>query len=426
MKKLFLLFLPLSLFSQSYDVLFLGNSYTAYNNLPNLVSQIANSLDDTLNPYSNTPGGWTLEQHAQAGSSSRQKITEQQWDFVVIQAQSNEPSFPPFQVQEQTYPYAETLVNAIEDNYLCSEPVFYMTWGRENGDNINGPQYPIISTYAGMQQRLRESYLEMGINNNATVSPVGMAWYQMREQYPNVNLYSGDESHPSLAGSYLAACVHYCTIFAKSCQSSDTYIPNGLDVTVASNIQTIASNTVLDSTQVWNMFYIQSLDTNKINQTSYEFDLQVSNYDSIYWDFGDNTSVSNSLNVEHEYIEEGSYNVTLTVSSNGCKILSQTIVISIPNGSTDTTGGNDTTSIFIYDKEDNLSLYPNPANQFIAFEGKLSKSKMKIINVFSEVVLEKHIQKGEQIDISNLSSGYYIIELGSTEIIKTFKLIKNE
>ena len=167
MKKIILLLLPLSIFAQSYDVLFLGNSYTFYNQMPNMVSEIATSMGDTVVAESNTPGGWKLEQHAQAGSSSLQKITEKQWDFVVIQGQSQEPSFPPYQVAEETYPDAEILVNAIEDNYECTEPIFYMTWGRKNGDNINGQQYPIISTYLGMQQRVRESYLEMGIDNEA-------------------------------------------------------------------------------------------------------------------------------------------------------------------------------------------------------------------------------------------------------------------
>ena len=96
-KIAFLFFFPISLFAQNYDVLFLGNSYTFYNNMPNLISQIALSLDDTLNPTSNTPGGWKLEDHAVQNSSSLQLLNQQKWDYVVMQAQSQEPSFSPSQ-----------------------------------------------------------------------------------------------------------------------------------------------------------------------------------------------------------------------------------------------------------------------------------------------------------------------------------------
>ena len=62
MKKIILLILPLSIFAQSYDVLFLGNSYTFYNQMPNMVSEIATSMGDTVVAESNTPWGWKLEQ----------------------------------------------------------------------------------------------------------------------------------------------------------------------------------------------------------------------------------------------------------------------------------------------------------------------------------------------------------------------------
>ena len=45
-------------------VLFLGNSYTTSNNLPNLVSQFAAANGDVVITDSNTPGGHTLYQHS--------------------------------------------------------------------------------------------------------------------------------------------------------------------------------------------------------------------------------------------------------------------------------------------------------------------------------------------------------------------------
>ena len=73
-----------------------------------------------------------------------QKIQQEQWDAVIIQAQSQEPSFPPLQVQEDTYPYAELLVDTVE---IIIRVGSYFLWREEkNGDNDNGQFYPIIST----------------------------------------------------------------------------------------------------------------------------------------------------------------------------------------------------------------------------------------------------------------------------------------
>lgn len=59
---LILLVSGLAVFGQSLTkkVLFLGNSYTAVNNLPQMMADVAVSAGDTLWFDSNTPGGYTL------------------------------------------------------------------------------------------------------------------------------------------------------------------------------------------------------------------------------------------------------------------------------------------------------------------------------------------------------------------------------
>ena len=63
-----------------------------------MISEIALSFGDTVNYDSNTPGGCTLQGHT-INSTSLSKISQQSWDFVVIQAQSQEPSFPLLKLQ---------------------------------------------------------------------------------------------------------------------------------------------------------------------------------------------------------------------------------------------------------------------------------------------------------------------------------------
>ena len=175
MKKLIIL-LAIFAFStanaQQKHALFLGNSYTGVNNLPLLIKSVAISFGDTLVTDQNIPGGHQLIQHS-TNTTSLAKINSRNWDFVILQEQSQKPSFSPAQVATDVYPYAYQLNNTIKSNNSCTETVFYMTWGRKNGDASNCASYPPICTYPGMQQRLRESYMEMANNNNATVSPVG-------------------------------------------------------------------------------------------------------------------------------------------------------------------------------------------------------------------------------------------------------------
>ena len=211
----YLLFLPFATFGQSYDVLFLGNSYTSFNNLPQLVSDIANSMGDTVNFDSNTPGGATFNAHS-TNATTLSKISQNEWDFVVLQAQSQEPSFSPGQVANDVYPYAQILIDSIAQNSSCTEPLFYMTWGRKYGDQQNCVAYPPICTYEGMQDRLRKSYLEMATTHNASASPVGIAWKNAMTLDSTIELYTTDNSHPSLLGSYLAACTFYSSIFKKN------------------------------------------------------------------------------------------------------------------------------------------------------------------------------------------------------------------
>lgn len=315
--KLTLLFLiPLSTLAQSKSVLFIGNSYTGVNNLPVMTKDLALSLNDTLIIDSNTPGGTTFNSHSN-NATSLSKIGQGTWDYVVLQAQSQEPSFPPTQVAAQTYPYAEILVDAILAANECTIPLFYMTWGRKNGDAGNCAGYPTICTYDGMQGRLRESYLEMALDNQAEVSPVGAAWKYVRDNHPTINLYSADESHPSVAGSYLAACVHYASIYKKS-PIGATYtssLANG-DATI---LQNAAKLIVIDSLEKWNFrTNIIESDFTSISTTGAEFQFTNTsqNATDYFWDFGDGMT-STLENPIHNYNQAGFFDVTL-ISSNSC------------------------------------------------------------------------------------------------------------
>ena len=328
MKKflLVLFFIPLFVYSQQKkEVLFIGNSYTYVNNLPDLVKQIALTFGDTLIHDSSTPGGANFSMHS-ANSQTISKINQQQWDYVVLQAQSQEPSLSPGYVNTNVYPAVQTLIDIIEQSSLCIEPMFFMTWGRKYGDAGNCVPWPPVCTYLGMQEQLRLRYLDFAFIHNASCAPVGMAWKQSIAQDSALNLFSPDNSHPSIYGSYLAACTFYTSIFKKSPIGS-SFWPNSIDSITAYNLQQIASNTVLDSLTVWNIFNADF--TFVQNNDSISFSNLSSNFDSIVWNFGDGNT-STSIHPNHIYSGSGNFTITLTAYTNSaCQIDTSTATISI-------------------------------------------------------------------------------------------------
>ncbi|MBI1194124.1 MAG: hypothetical protein GC205_13275 [Bacteroidetes bacterium] len=233
---------------QVKQVLFIGNSYTARNELPAMVADIANSFGHTLLWDANLIGGSSFANHA-SNATTLTKIAQGNWDVVVLQEQSQLPALDPVSVASSVYPYAQSLVEALRGANPCTSPVFYMTWGRENGDDENCGSYPPVCSYDGMQGRLRDSYLQMAQDNDAAVAPVGMAWKAVRDDHPGINLYNADESHPSFGGTYLAACVLYATIFQES--PAGAFIPAGVSPATANDLQQKAALTVFDSLMVW-------------------------------------------------------------------------------------------------------------------------------------------------------------------------------
>ena len=236
--------------SQTKRALFLGNSYTYVNNLPQMVANVAISTGDTLIFDNNTPGGYTFQGHS-TNAISLAKIALGNWDYVVLQEQSQLPSFPLSQVESDVFPYAHILDSLINAKNLCAETVFYMTWGRKNGDASNCASWPPVCTYSGMDSLLNLRYSLMADNNNAIISPVGAVWKYIRQNFPLIDLYQADGSHPSVAGTYAAACSFYAAIF----RSDPTQITfnGGLSDSDAGLIRQAAKYIVFDNLLIWNI-----------------------------------------------------------------------------------------------------------------------------------------------------------------------------
>lgn len=425
MKYLKSVILPLSLFclflntkAVTYHVLFLGNSYTYVNDLPQLVADVALSNGDTVIFDSYTPGGYTLQNHFN-DASSLAKIALGGWDFVVLQEQSQLPSFPIGQVQISVYPFAHALDSVIDLYNPCAETMFYMTWGRKNGDASNCSSWPPVCTYEGMDSLLNLRYRTMAFDNNATVSAVGAVWNNIRQNDTTIELYQTDESHPSLAGSYAAACSFYSSIFRKD-PTTISYSAL-LDSTKAASIRNAAKVVVFDAMNLWyigaydpksDYAYVNSginavtFQNNSINATDY------------LWDFNDG-STSITPNPTHIFSAPGLYDISLI--SNNCNH-SDTVVNSVTVLNTGI-NENAITSDF--------AIFPNPATDIIKIQ-TLNENNLlthiELKNTLGETVFSKKIEYAVNfnIDTQGLPKGYYFLIITSkNNSLKSFPLVLN-
>ena len=226
-------------------VLFIGNSYTYFNNLPDMFSHLAASAKPPRQVETQmvVRGGWTLKMHWEDGAALK-ALQQSKWDYVVLQEQSLLPITNP----EMMHQYARLFDAEIKK--AGAKTIFYLTWARQD--------------HPEMQAKLSEGYQSIARELGALVAPVGIAWQNAFKENPQTVFHIEDKSHPNPAGSYMAACVLYATIFGKSPENLSGHIIGkatdlmgketgeqkelaSLDNKEAAFIQRIAWQTVLQS-----------------------------------------------------------------------------------------------------------------------------------------------------------------------------------
>lgn len=245
----------------SKKVLFIGNSYTFVNDLPGLVEKVANSAGDTIITDSHCKSGYSLQQHTM-DSMSVAKIKQGGWDVVVLQEQSQLPSFRLDYVKANSFPYAKYLDSLIIAFNPKSEVLFYRTWGRKNGDTSMCRSWDAVCTYSGMDSLLNERYMMMAKDNHAAVSPVGEVWKYIRENNPKIELYMADESHPAEAGTYASACSFYSAILRKD--PTNIKYNFSLGHNTADSIKQAAKRVVYENLNKW---FIRPIDREYIRSS---------------------------------------------------------------------------------------------------------------------------------------------------------------
>ena len=392
---------------ESPRVLFIGNSYTEVNNLPQMVFNIARSMGDDMTYSSNTPGGCTFQGHC--SNQSMQLICQGGWDVVVLQEQSQYPSFPQSQVEAEVFPYAERLVDSIYAHNPCAEPMFYMTWGRRDGDQQNAQYFPVLGTYEGMDSMLCLRYTYMAEANDASLCPVGRVWRYLRTNYPSINLYASDGSHPSVAGTYAAACAFYTLIFHRD--PSAIPFDATLDASVASTIRSAVHNVVYNNLSRWQrpLPEVEIHLLGNIGSNAVSFGGEPQHADSLHWYFGDGTdtvtSANGDLTLQHAYADSGLYTVTL-VASRHCMTDTASMEVHIGSNAPEPVG------IITADRH-HPSVYPNPASGTITVTVDAS-AEATLYAADGRLVWRGTVGGNTTIPLHAFAAGIYTLRMGDT------------
>lgn len=187
-------------------ILFVGNSYTYYNSMPQMFKAMAENLypDQIFEVKFIGGGGATLEKHWEVGQAL-QEIQTGEWDFVILQEQSSlgSKNLADSKSWDQFYQYARKFDGEIRQSGATT--VFFMTWARRDSRQ--------------QQVYLTTAYQTIAKELGSLIAPVGMVWDNTRDEN-GVELYIKDGSHPSVQGSYLTALTLLATVFKTQPQNT--------------------------------------------------------------------------------------------------------------------------------------------------------------------------------------------------------------
>lgn len=188
--SILLLVFLLASFNRSYaqqdttKILFVGNSFTYFYNLPQVVAAMAKTQDVAIMTRHSLAGGSSLEDHWKGERNTRTKeaITEGQWDYVIF----NNHSLSAINTPEEFMLYSKKFVDLVRKQ--GAEPIFMMTWAYASN--------PL------MQTRISEMYEQLAAETETRLLPAGYLFAEVRKWRPDMDMFF-DDKHPSSNGTYL-------------------------------------------------------------------------------------------------------------------------------------------------------------------------------------------------------------------------------
>ena len=197
-------------------VLFIGNSYTFFNDMPALLESLARENGRELTADSVTKGGRRLYENLKEGDENGERIktlaNENEYDALILQEQS----FLAIVDYESFLVGIRSLVTLVK----AKRNILYATWGRKTGSEKLAE---LGLTSDEMTNKLTEAYISAAKHVNAEISHVGKAFLKISHALSTLDIYNPDLSHPSYLGSAVAAICHYRKLFGDMPRSIECF-----------------------------------------------------------------------------------------------------------------------------------------------------------------------------------------------------------
>ena len=189
-------------------ILFIGNSYTFFNDMPLLFKALANENGKSVEVTSVTKGGRFLWQNVELDdefSKDVAKAFDGEYDIAILQDQS----LVAYDAPDKFF----SGIKAHCDRLKTKRILLYATWGRKEGsDKLKERNLSSMEMYEKLDTEYNKVAAQLGVE----VSNVGKAFKYIYTNYPETDVYKPDLSHPSYLGSCLAAMVHYKSVFGDA------------------------------------------------------------------------------------------------------------------------------------------------------------------------------------------------------------------
>ena len=242
--------------NQEVKILFIGNSLTYFNNMPQIFANLAITSGQEVYVDQVTLGGMPLRQLVD-DQLVIDKISEMAWDYIVLQS-DDITAFPDmYSIEINTL---DAFKRIIKQNNPFAHIIYTMIWGLRDGvtlKELNGQV--VYYSYQEYMRKIYEGTLNVANAASLMIAPVGWGWHSaiLDDAENKPLLFYRDGAHPSLHGSYLMACIMNSIIF----QNTDTSIGFYSDIPVekAKYYQQIAVSTVFENLDLWNIIRTSSV-----------------------------------------------------------------------------------------------------------------------------------------------------------------------
>ncbi len=241
--------------SDTTRIFFVGNSFTYYNNMPDMVKGFADAAGKPMVYAQHTPGGVSVGDIAQdtlahwMNPSVFSTLRQGNWDYTVLQDNQGRfiysyGSFPATTVSQVIAGHIK-IADSMHGYNPCAHMLLFAGWGPKSG------YLPYSPTGVGLIDSIYGNYHFLNDTMQEIISPIGIAWRRSMSACPGADLWGPDSTHPSAEGSYLTAAVIFSSIFRSS--PADLNFTSGLDTAIARQLRIIAWQTVMDSLTTTNL-----------------------------------------------------------------------------------------------------------------------------------------------------------------------------